>query len=1130
MSSNDDVPTRQLLSGNWQLSRAPIPDRPRDSESAVPVGSTDGIGNPVALPGNVQLQLGFEDVWLDTPELTTLNHSEWLYQRTFTTPQEAGRRFVVFDGVDYFSDVWVNGRWVGHHEGAFSEWELDVTDVLAPPGGENTIVLGVSCPWRVDDRQFFLNPSTVFSVIMKNSEYMKGNLLHYWDGLPLSGNAVFPFGPWRDIWLETRRGAVLQRASVSTRGITPGTATTDVHLEWWNEGDEVDVDVELSVRGETFDGLAVSRLFTVRVPSGRTETTHALTIDDPRLWWTWDLGEPDLYRLSARAAGTAADTVFGIRELERDPETLAYRLNGKRLFLRGVWYPFANIFSSAPTIQEHWRDVEMLRDGNSNHLVSFTFIEKPAFYDACDRLGMLVFQELPYQQLGPMKVVEPSYPRFREYWDWSLAEVENIVRRLRGHASLVLWGAFAETRKNEQWVWGDYTEYNGAIAEIVTRNDPDSVYHPSFCDFKEEHIWNGGFPFGEYWDHYERNHNFISEFGAIAPPVVETIREFLPDDAAWGREQAREGRVGLPIDVEEYSYRWAFDYAGLTTSVARMYRWADRQPPTLERFIDAVQWYQAFGLRYCAEIYRRKRFADVAGCRTWSYRENIPGMKFTVVDHHQRPKMGYFGLKAGYEPVLLTFDEPAPLRPLAAGGRFERDLWVINDTHQELNLQVAVDLFDSNGEELRRASFSASVDADSATAQAVRLDVPDAGGVYLLRATARDAARGDIVTVSDRWLQVQEAIVDGGAIKLLLLGQDRYNAPILEALEGVPGIDVTVVDETSRDPQDSSWSEGIAGRYDAVWYAGWDYGAHLFRDSEWQNIADAVADGIGFVHTGGQGSFHGGDGRGALIDSTSLDVVLPVDLWPHDGIWDHAPSVEPDRAERELGVSLDGLPFRGFSRTTPRAGAEVLARIGEFPLLVTGTHGSGATVVFTASLTKPLRMFRIGEGLDWEDPLDIEPHWARDDIRAYGPYWRGTQQLALGLVQFATQRRLRKAPIALSHELQQPLFEQLAELEQTTLAVSLAQLDWSDAAGQTVGIVGVRNVGTVTARLVRGNVEAATADHRFRDGFVDLLPGGTCSLRFEVGARPEQIQSVVIRGQNTGPAIASIGAVEAVPA
>src|SRR5262249_7359724 len=150
-----------LGSDAWTLHRAPLRN---PSEHAPALPAREGEGRTVTVPGNLQLQLGFADPWLDEPELTTLNHHDGLYTRSFATPAAEGGHVLVCEGVDYFCDVWVNGRWAGHHEGAFAGFELDVTDLVSPAGEANELTLGVSCPWRIDERPAFLQPSTVFSV------------------------------------------------------------------------------------------------------------------------------------------------------------------------------------------------------------------------------------------------------------------------------------------------------------------------------------------------------------------------------------------------------------------------------------------------------------------------------------------------------------------------------------------------------------------------------------------------------------------------------------------------------------------------------------------------------------------------------------------------------------------------------------------------------------------------------------------------------------------------------------------------------------------------------------------------------------------------------------------------------
>lgn len=1120
---------RLCLSGDdWSMHRVPLPP---PSQHPLPSLRDAPTWAGVSVPGHVQKQIGLDDLWTDTAHLTGVNHSQWVYRREFDSPSrcEDERLFLDFDGVDYFCDVFVNGRLAGSHEGAFSTFALDVTDLIDGNGKSNELIVAVSCPWTIHDRTFYLQPSTAPSVMISNTEYMKGSLLHYWDALPLSGQTVLPMGLWRDVHLVVRNPLELKDVAFSTVEFGGDDATLDVLCSWSScLREPVEVQLDVKVEPANFMGTAITRRLTATVMPGESSTSGHISLPEPHLWWTCDTGPQNLYaaRVSVvDAPSTAAETRFGIRTIDRDEETLTYRINGQRLFLKGAWYPFANILPGAADGKELRRDAKMMRDCNMNHILVFSFIESRDFYDACDELGILVFQELPFTVLGPMKAVSPDYPRFEQHWAWALGEVRNIVRQRRGHPSLAVWGVFAETRNNERWAFGDYSEFVAAIGKIVAYEDSDAILHPSFCDFKEEHIWEGALPFGDYTDHHDRNPAFVSEFGGIAPPVPETLKEFIPEHRSWGVAEGEKGRIGLPIDVEEYAYRWSFDYAGLCTSAARMYLHAHRSPATLELFLDALQWYQAYGLRYAAEAYRRRRFANIAGARTWSYREMYPGIKFTVVDHRQRPKMGYFALKAGYAPVLLSVDDRKPLAPHGAGGEWTRDLWVVNDTTQQYDLDLTARLLDVRGQE--KWAWQGRCQAAPDTGQVagrLSLQLPTSPGLFLLRLNAKDH-QGGPVTETSQWIRTISAPFDR-PIRILLIGQQRYTEPITHALTDVPGIICEAVDETTRHPQDSTWSDNLAGRFDVIWFTGWDTAAHRFHPAEWENLATAVSRGVGLIHTGGQGCFHGGDGRGAQLDATPLGEVLPVELMPHDAIWDRALPIRAHKAMRSTaGLKLDAFPLRGFSRTTPKPGSEVHWQIGEYPLLATGQHGKGRTVAFTASLTKALRVYPMtGQG-DPSDPaghkrdatLDIQAPWEQQDIRTYSPYWRHNLHLFVSLLSEATGRQLATDPLGVQEELEIPLFEALSRLPETSLSARVTEVSVARD-DVTTGRIEVTNEGEYVARLVRGTVVTdATRNHRFLDGFVDLLPGESCILRFEVAAQLQDVEALELRSQNCEP-------------
>ena len=167
--------------------------------------------------------------------------------------------------------------------------------------------------------------------------------------------------------------------SVGTLRLGEGAADLELTCEWWSGAAEP---LTVSLRGhivpDTFDGESQAFRRQVVVRPGRTETRTRITLREPRLWWTPDLGAPDLYRITVTPTGadgaqhSGVESTFGVRRLDRDEETLTYTLNGRRLFLRGVWYPFANLFPAAVTDAAYRRDVAMLCEAHCNHVMAFT--------------------------------------------------------------------------------------------------------------------------------------------------------------------------------------------------------------------------------------------------------------------------------------------------------------------------------------------------------------------------------------------------------------------------------------------------------------------------------------------------------------------------------------------------------------------------------------------------------------------------------------------------------------------------------------------------------------------------------------------------------------------------------------
>src|ERR1035437_9739000 len=151
----------------------------------------------------------------------------------------------------------------------------------------------------------------------------------------------------------------------------------------------------------------------------------------------------------------------------------------------GDYYP------SRPTRQTYERDLRLLKATYSNHLVNFSVVEKPDFYDLCDKLGLLIFVELPFPQAGPFQVLEASNPRREPYLKNSLEQVRGIVAALRIHPSIVQWSSLAEARESGKWAGPQegYDYFIDAIGKVLKELSPCTLYHPSLCDLGEQHLW-----------------------------------------------------------------------------------------------------------------------------------------------------------------------------------------------------------------------------------------------------------------------------------------------------------------------------------------------------------------------------------------------------------------------------------------------------------------------------------------------------------------------------------------------------------------------------------------------------------------------------------------------------------------
>jgi beta-galactosidase len=327
------------------------------------------------------------------------------YRQHFTVSAAGKQVAVRFDGVYMNPEVWLNGHLLGEHPHGYTSFEFALTPYLNPPGQENVLAV------RVRNEG-------------KNSRWYSGS------------------GIYRHVWL-TVTGPVhvpTWGVVVTTPAISKDQALVKIASEVRNDGhSETEVLVRtrvLNAKGKVINTVE-GRL---PVPANETHSIEqSIEVPSPKLW---SPDSPVLYSAEVEviAAGKTADMVstkFGIRKLAVDAEH-GFRLNGEPLKLKGGCVHHDNGPLGAAAIDRaEERRVELLKANGFNAIRCAHNQPSPAFLDACDRLGMLVIDEVFDQWNLSKEHNDQDYHRF--FKDWSSRDLAAMVRRDRNHPSIVMW-------------------------------------------------------------------------------------------------------------------------------------------------------------------------------------------------------------------------------------------------------------------------------------------------------------------------------------------------------------------------------------------------------------------------------------------------------------------------------------------------------------------------------------------------------------------------------------------------------------------------------------------------------------------------------------------------------------------
>lgn len=646
---------------------------------------------------------------------------DYVYQRTFTvTEAQLAHPHVelVCEGLDTLAHVSLNGREIAFADNMHITWVWDVKEQLH--AGENTLEIRFDSPILYCAKKAEEAPGWESSDATPGFRHLrKAHCMFGWDWGPRLPDA----GIWRPIFLRTWDTARLENALM---------------LQAHHDG-VVDVTIRPEITGESAWSAEIT------APDGEvmiipetTATEQVITIEHPQLWWPNGLGKQPLYRVTVRlATGDTRTWRIGLRTMtisrEKDEwgEEFCHVVNGMKVFAMGADYiPEDNILARV-TPERTRRLLEDCKAANFNAIRVWGggYYPYDAFYDICDELGLMVWQDLMYA--CAFYDLTPDFERSIR------VETQQNVARLRHHASLALIcgnnememfmaGANSALINHRTWEFvptyphhiTDYVKmFEYILPAIVKETAPQTYWWPAspssggnFDAPNDENrgdnhywdVWHGEKPFTEYRKFFFR---YASEFGFQSFPCLKSVKQFtLPDDRnifsrVMERHQRNQAANGKILSYLSQTFRY---------------------PNSFDDLLYASQLMQAEAIRYGVEHWRRNR-GRCMGAIIWQLNDIWPVASWASIDYYGRWKALHYAAKRFFAPVMISAEEEGELSqnpkineyhpaPLEKSFRLN----VCNETLRDVTGEVVWALRTPDGEIVRQNQQTLTIPAMSA--------------------------------------------------------------------------------------------------------------------------------------------------------------------------------------------------------------------------------------------------------------------------------------------------------------------------------------------------------------------------------------------------------------------------------
>ena len=660
---------------------------------------------PAEIPGNIEQDLEragiLQEIFFGVNVMAVQSYESYhfFYCRSFCYSEvPAPELFLCFEGIDTVADIYLNGKKIGCCSNMLIPHEFPALGLVQ---GDNDLVVHIK-PCMLESRNY---PLTVRE--LGNDRYIAGSLAirkaphsYGWDIAP----RLLLGGIWKGVSIIQKQDDAIESLYLYTTALSDsGNATVSAFFELTVGQDEIR-DYTLNIEGRCQESS-----FAVECPLWHTSgTIRGIVIPNAKRWEPKFYGDPNLYDVTARLYYQGVLCAekrlrFGVRvvALTRSSTTTAdgegefcFYVNHHKVFLLGTnWVPLDAL---------HARDADrlpmaltLLKEIGCNAVRCWggNVYESDAFYDFCDENGILVWQDFA--------MACAIYPQDERFQRMLVAEAENVVKRLRGHASLLVWAGDNECDQVCLWTNQSMRDPNENILtrkvlpDVLHRLDPTRPYLPSspYVDktafqtgapLPEDHTWGPRDYFkGEYYKNTACH--FASEAGYHGCPSPQSLKRFLAPDELWPicEETTGDPKPGwlahavspeLNPALSLYGYRIPLMMGHVKTLFGK-------EMANLHDFALASQISQGEAMKYLIERYRITKWRRT-GIIWWNLIDCWPQISDAVVDYYGVKKVAYHYIRRVQQPVCLSFDEP--------DGNGRLALYCLNDTQQSVSVDYTV--------------------------------------------------------------------------------------------------------------------------------------------------------------------------------------------------------------------------------------------------------------------------------------------------------------------------------------------------------------------------------------------------------------------------------------------------------